>query len=801
MVASASRTQLEELRRESFTCAPSHSTRLTHDELVDRIRGVFFGAALGGAIGLATRDMTREQVIEVYGEGTTMTTTTTTTPTATATATAKTEAVTTTTIIAANHESAETKEENERGQEAVIKAELGAAAAAVATADGLQRHGKVLESCGSAAAGAAAVAARVNPPVQFGLAPGVTFKRISPAQLARREGDTCVDVEQMLLAVATMLATSGDTDAPDLAQRIAAWARAMMPGQPGSGAVTATDTFGSTNATTTTNNNKSIPSSVAFEEIRMLSRISIDSTSSSTDPEENKGQQQQQQQQRQRQRQRQSTASSLSRPSIISIFTPTRRSSLPYYPLGTLLSLCLGHAGFLTDPHEAAHEVAHELGQTATAGNGALLRTVIFGLPYFWNAQRVRSAALDVCKVTHADARCQMSGVVLALTISRMLQGDDLRRDLLIETAENDVFTAVDSRGAGEPSLQATCVRVPRAKYGHGFGVAVKNGRTVVQRIDSDAPVAKTVLSIGDTIEAINGAPCDGLTMIQVVKLMKKQRRGSGYLTLTLAKQEGVEKLVEKDENKKEKLFLASSAPGKKEEEEGKKKEMRGSSADKNGSIKIPGKAKPLDLSVGSSSSSSCGSGGGGGGGGGGDGSGSGSGGSNSCVGGGLVGLGINDMSNNENDLADLHPYLVPELARHLAPPSLEPLHLDEPGTEGYVLKCMGAGVIAATRAAHSTLALEVDAATRFKDAIWSVACEGGHADANSALCGVLLGADMGYSGLPRDWLSGLRDYERLWRASDRVCALLGLLGAPRDGSTSSITRHRVRGRSRVSIV
>jgi len=43
-----------------------------------------------------------------------------------------------------------------------------------------------------------------------------------------------------------------------------------------------------------------------------------------------------------------------------------------------------------------------------------------------------------------------------------------------------------------------------------------------------------------------------------------------------------------------------------------------------------------------------------------------------------------------------------------------------------------------------------------FKDTIISLIKEGGDADSNGAVCGSMLGARLGYSKLPKDWLCSL---------------------------------------------
>ncbi|GAM16882.1 hypothetical protein SAMD00019534_000570 [Acytostelium subglobosum LB1] len=75
---------------------------------------------------------------------------------------------------------------------------------------------------------------------------------------------------------------------------------------------------------------------------------------------------------------------------------------------------------------------------------------------------------------------------------------------------------------------------------------------------------------------------------------------------------------------------------------------------------------------------------------------------------------------------------------------SLESLNLSAPDSLNYVFKSLGAGFWG-LRSNHS-----------FKDTLSMIVKEGGDADCNGFVCGGLLGAKIGYSNLPRDWLHAL---------------------------------------------
>lgn len=89
--------------------------------------------------------------------------------------------------------------------------------------------------------------------------------------------------------------------------------------------------------------------------------------------------------------------------------------------LGATTSHVLRHNSFLTDPHSASNSI-WELSGRYVAPNGALMRTSILGVFQYHSLERVWQNTLDICKVTHADPRCQASCVALTTAIALMLQ-------------------------------------------------------------------------------------------------------------------------------------------------------------------------------------------------------------------------------------------------------------------------------------------------------------------------------------------------------------------------------------------
>lgn len=88
--------------------------------------------------------------------------------------------------------------------------------------------------------------------------------------------------------------------------------------------------------------------------------------------------------------------------------------------LGKSTKAVLRHPGFESDPVSAAEEVWRKAG-CKVAPNGAVMRTAVCGIPYFWDRKRVRQNASLLCRATHADPRCIASCDVVSTVVSEML--------------------------------------------------------------------------------------------------------------------------------------------------------------------------------------------------------------------------------------------------------------------------------------------------------------------------------------------------------------------------------------------
>merc|ERR1712061_286219 len=88
------------------------------------------------------------------------------------------------------------------------------------------------------------------------------------------------------------------------------------------------------------------------------------------------------------------------------------------------------------------------------------------------------------------------------------------------------------------------------------------------------------------------------------------------------------------------------------------------------------------------------------------------------------------------------------ELRHYGSAESIELLELDEPQSIGYTFKCMGCALWALRSSASEP--------RPFATVISEVVRAGGDADTNGAVAGALIGARIGFSHLPQDWITDL---------------------------------------------
>eukprot|EP01117_Protostelium_nocturnum_P003581 TRINITY_DN1476_c0_g1_i1.p1 TRINITY_DN1476_c0_g1~~TRINITY_DN1476_c0_g1_i1.p1 ORF type:complete len:786 (+),score=280.57 TRINITY_DN1476_c0_g1_i1:301-2658(+) len=83
----------------------------------------------------------------------------------------------------------------------------------------------------------------------------------------------------------------------------------------------------------------------------------------------------------------------------------------------------LTHPQFIDNPEK----VAQEAGKSEhAANNGALMRSAVLGIPFFYDLEKVVDHTKTVCKTTHSDERCIASCIALSTAIALLLRGEDL---------------------------------------------------------------------------------------------------------------------------------------------------------------------------------------------------------------------------------------------------------------------------------------------------------------------------------------------------------------------------------------
>lgn len=175
----------------------------------------------------------------------------------------------------------------------------------------------------------------------------------------------------------------------------------------------------------------------------------------------------------------------------------------------------LVHPRLLSEPHRAAEEVASVRGRKATAANGAVMRTAVAGVPFFWDAARVRRNTLDICAVTHADGRCKLSCLLMTAAVSRILNGEKLSPGMFARILEDELSACrVQERNAPGPTTPVTAattagtaarfsMTLPRTRYGLGFGLCRRpDGHYTVDRLDPEGPACQMGLEVGDVVKA-----------------------------------------------------------------------------------------------------------------------------------------------------------------------------------------------------------------------------------------------------------------------------------------------------------
>lgn len=116
----------------------------------------------------------------------------------------------------------------------------------------------------------------------------------------------------------------------------------------------------------------------------------------------------------------------------------------------------------------------------------------------------------------------------------------------------------------------------------------------------------------------------------------------------------------------------------------------------------------------------------------------------------------------NSNDITEESKLnYINELERYLHVNEIEALNLDAVDSIGYTFKTMAVAVCVFGHFED------------FKDAIIRIMMEAGDADTNACVGGALLGAKLGYSKLPEDWVSSLIHHQFLEEHIEELFAIM----------------------------
>jgi ADP-ribosylglycohydrolase len=111
------------------------------------------------------------------------------------------------------------------------------------------------------------------------------------------------------------------------------------------------------------------------------------------------------------------------------------------------------------------------------------------------------------------------------------------------------------------------------------------------------------------------------------------------------------------------------------------------------------------------------------------------------------------------------------EFKRHINVQNFKDLELDDSQKMGYVYKCLGSAILAlrfAMREQYPTI-------DTFEKLITDLIMHGGDADTNATAAGALLGAWLGFSSLPSNWVEGIRHRDWLMEKIHNLNGLVGI--------------------------
>ena len=108
------------------------------------------------------------------------------------------------------------------------------------------------------------------------------------------------------------------------------------------------------------------------------------------------------------------------------------------------------------------------------------------------------------------------------------------------------------------------------------------------------------------------------------------------------------------------------------------------------------------------------------------------------------------------------------QLKNHCGPGSLAGIDLGGEANDQDAFKCLSAAIYCLTREIPPQCETEY-----FKKILTDIVLQGGDADINATVVGAMMGARLGYSQLPTEWVVGMRRWEWLEDKLEEFCSFL----------------------------
>ncbi|RHZ84322.1 hypothetical protein Glove_83g84 [Diversispora epigaea] len=386
--------------------------------------------------------------------------------------------------------------------------------------------------------------------------------------------------------------------------------------------------------------------------------------------------------------------------------------------IGLTVGSVLSHPQFLKTPHKSAWDIWIQFNRNMAA-NGALMRTSILGVPFFWDEKQVIKQTLQATKVTHADPRCGLSSVILTMLISRLIKGNvqDIPTDLT-EEDKQEILNWLQSGNPNDEEHQDINIDNNNINKDNSNNNNNNNNNIPVKSITTSSSSSSPPSQPSSSSQSSSEKPKKkNFISNKMSKMIEKVKHRNHSSSSTPLEELWIKRKKRTHTNSKlrEPIIPDPLPPG----------------------IELFG-VDPVMLALTKS----------------------------------LIDrykfmiLNFPDTSQEQEQSSysnkkfdsrifnKLQTDLSEDaLRKYCFPESLASLELDEPSSIGYVYKCLGSALYCFTRNLN-----KVDNESEaFKKIIMELTLEAGDADTNATVAGALLGARIGYNKLPKEWIDGIK--------------------------------------------